>query len=121
MVTVERRKFMRFNTALHGGYELLDGRGSGRSEVKNLSREGIQILIDRELERGTAVGLFVEIPGDTASIYARAEVAWNKQVESGEAGVFATGLKFTRIDRFDRARLLDYVYSQWLKFLKREV
>jgi c-di-GMP-binding flagellar brake protein YcgR len=121
MAVAERRKYMRFNTVLHGGYELPDGQTKGRSEIKNLSREGIRILVDKQITSGTEIDLTVDIPGDNVPIYARAQVAWNKKLDSGEKIAYATGLKFTKIDRFDRARLLDYVYTQWMRFLKKEV
>jgi len=120
MTTAERRKFMRFDTAMNGSYEVIKGAGKGSSEVRNLSREGIQVLVDRELDKGTEVGLHLNVPGDNMPIFACAEVAWNKRVGSVEERPYAIGMKFTKIDRFDKARLLDYVYTTWLKFLKRE-
>lgn len=120
MATLERRKFIRFDTALDASYEILGGTAKGPSVVKNLSREGAQIVADTEFGTGTEVGLHLNVPGDNVPIFACAEVAWNKKTDSqGKAG-FATGMKFTKIDRYDKARLLDYVYSQWLKFLKKE-
>ena len=121
MAGVERRRFMRFSTALHGSYEMLGGaKGEGRTEVKNLSREGVGLIMDKELDKGTEVGLYLNVPGDNVPIYACAEVAWNRKAEVNADEPVATGLRFTKIDRYDRARLLDYVYSQWLKFLRKE-
>jgi c-di-GMP-binding flagellar brake protein YcgR len=121
MYSPERRKFMRFDAALNASYEVAKDAGRGRSVVKNLSREGVQILADRELAKGTEVGLHMNVPGDNVPVYASAQVAWSSRRESGSGPVFATGMKFITIDRYDKARLLDYVYSQWLKFLKKEV
>ncbi len=33
--------------------------------------------------------------------------------------VYETGVKFTKIDSFDKGRFLEYIYSQWLKLLER--
>ena len=120
MTTTERRKFMRFDTTMDGSYEVIKGEGKGNSEVRNLSREGIQVMVDRELEKGAEVGLHLNVPGDNIPIFACAQVAWHKKVGSQENRPYAIGMKFTKIDRFDKARLLDYVYTTWLKFLKRE-
>lgn len=118
--TTERRKFMRFDAAMAGSYEVTDAEAKGSAEVRNLSREGIQILLDKVLDRGRSVNLCLNVPGDNVPIFACAEVAWNKRASADTKRPFAAGLKFTKIDRYDRARLLDYVYNQWLKFLRKE-
>lgn len=121
MAGVERRKFMRFNTVLHGSYEMHGGEnGGGKAEIKNLSREGVGLIMDKELEKGAEVGLYLNVPGDNVPIYACAEVAWNKKADAQNDEPVASGLRFTKIDRYDRARLLDHVYAQWLKFLRKE-
>ena len=46
---VERRRFMRFDTSMSGAYELSKGKSEGGTEIKNLSREGVGILADKEI------------------------------------------------------------------------
>ncbi len=115
---VERRKFMRFNTTFHATFKSPKGKTEGNTEIRNLSRGGLSMLIDQGLHKGTEVGLNMNVPGDNVPIFANARVAWSRKASVGDKDIFRAGLKFTKIDNFDRARLLDYVYSQWLKMLK---
>ncbi len=117
----ERRKFMRFDTSLDGSYEARGGEVRGKTLVQNLSREGMLVVVDARLQEGSEIDLHMSVPGDNVPLFACAKVAWGKEADrAGERG-FVAGVRFTKIDRYDKARLLDYVYTQWLKFVRKEV
>jgi len=113
---LDRRRSMRFDTELAASYEDSSSSSGGETEIRNLSRGGISLAADRQLNIGDDVGLFMTIPGEGSPIRARATVTWNKKNESRRGhDAFLAGLKFSIIDNYDRARLLEYVYAQWLK------
>jgi hypothetical protein len=58
------------------------------------------------------------LPDDTKPIYLTGEVIWaNEYAEKKDLG-YAVGVKFHKIDNFDRVRLLDHAYCEWLKSSK---
>jgi len=88
-----------------------------KTAVKNLSSEGVCIETGSEITKGAMLELEVMIPGDNMPVMATGEVAWSSK--SGEAS-YESGVRITKIERFDRARLLDFVYNEWLKSKKSE-
>src|SRR3989338_4678540 len=120
MTNQERRKFMRFDTSLNASYEARDGQTSGKTLVQNLSREGMRVFVDAPLQKGSDIDLHMNVPGDNVPLFACAKVAWNRQADGSQAKGFIAGVKFIKIDRYDKARLLDYVYTPWLKFVRKE-
>jgi c-di-GMP-binding flagellar brake protein YcgR len=115
----EKRKFMRFEAVLDVIYSILGNSASKtKSYLKNLSKEGLGLIGNRPLQRGSFVELEMKIPGDNIPIFAFGEVAWAN--ETGKSK-YDAGIKFTKIKNQDRARLLDYVYAQWVKIKKENL
>jgi len=120
---IERRRFVRFDTAMNALCEI--GRGIKRAyEISNISKEGALLLLDTPLNQDSELNLSVDIPGDNVPIFVSCSVAWQKESVKGsimepKRKVYETGVKFTKIDNFDKGRFLEYIYSQWLKFLER--
>ena len=112
----ERRRFLRFETALSGICHIIHERTKAASRVKNISKEGALLVLDKKLGEGTQINLSVDVPGDNVPIFATCEVAWQKGAERD----YETGVRFTKIESSDKGRLLEYIYSQWLRFLDRK-
>lgn len=110
----ERRKFMRFDVAIEIEY-MVPGNGipvEGISIAKNISREGIQVALNSKLLPCTEIEMKLKIPGDAGPSYAKGDLVWiDKDDANAEA---AAGIKLTQISPFDRTRILDYVYKQWI-------
>lgn len=111
-MTKERRKFKRFDAYMNVQYRSQDARvneGSGLST--DLSREGIKVNTDQELQTGTLVNLEIRLPDDNHLVKSTGKVMWSKPVSSG----FESGLCFLLIDPVDKFRVLDYAYNYWLE------
>ena len=113
----ERRRFLRFEAALHALCEIVSDKCKARYEVKNISKEGALIITDKKLRQGDELSLTMDVPGDNVPVFASCRVAWQKDLENN--GSYETGLKFTKIENSDKGRLLEYIYLQWLKILDR--
>ena len=61
---------------------------------------------------GTTLELALNVPGDNLPVFATGKIAWADGLDAG--------LRLTKISRTDRARVLEYVYKQWLKNSKEE-
>ena len=58
------------------------------------------------------------LPGDTSPVYIVGEVAWTNENLKKRDFEYMAGVKFSKIDNYDKFRLLDYVYNEWLKTSK---
>jgi hypothetical protein len=104
----ERRKFMRFNTPVDIEYRTLTLNPIfGKALAKDLSREGVRLGIKPGMTIGTPVEISVNVPGDNLPVFAAGKIAWADGLDAG--------IKLTKISQSDRARLLEYVYKEWLK------
>jgi len=114
----ERRRFLRFDTALSALCDFVHDRSKAQCRVKNLSKDGALIVADKKLRQGTEINLTMDVPGDNVPIFASCEVAWQKEQAGSDR--YETGLKFKKIENSDKGRLLEYIYTQWLKLLDRQ-
>lgn len=109
----ERRKFLRFNTPLDMEYKTLTLNPIfGKTLAKDLSREGVRFGIKQAVPVGTSLEISMTVPGDNLPVFATGKIAW--------ADGFDAGVKLTKISQNDRARVLEYVYKEWLKTSKKE-
>lgn len=113
----DRRKFMRFSVPVDVKYGAPVEGIEGLSMSRDVSREGVGFPVNRQMVRGTMLELEINIPGEFIPVIARGEVAWVK--ESAERGDFDAGVKVVKMDPFDRSRLLEYVYKEWLRAMEK--
>lgn len=111
----ERRKFLRFETALNAFCEGMRDKWKASCRVKNISKEGALIVSDKEVAEGEELNLSVDVPGDNVPIFASCEVAWQKKPHGDK--LYDTGLRFKNINNLDKSRLLEFIYVQWLRLL----
>ena len=114
----ERRRFLRFETALNAVCEFVSDRLRAPYKVKNISKEGALLVLDRRLGEGAEIHLSMDVPGDNVPVFATCQVAWQKN-RVGQS-LYETGVRFTKLEGPDRGRLLEYIYTQWLRFLDRK-
>lgn len=114
----ERRRFLRFETAMSAFCEVVRDKCKISSKVKNISKEGALLVLDTPLSQGSEIKLSMDVPGDNVPIFASCEVAWQRSANKAHKDEsYETGVKFTKMDNSDKGRLLEYIYLQWLKLL----
>lgn len=111
----ERRKALRFDTALAALCDIVSKKCRSYYKVKNVSKEGLLLELDKKLRQGEEIRLSMDVPGDNVPIFASCQVAWQK--ETNKDKTYDTGVRFVKIDAPDRGRLLEYIYTQWLRLL----
>lgn len=108
----ERRKFMRFQAPMDLEYRTLTLNPIfGKALAKDLSREGLRLGLKQNLPAGTPIEICMNVPGDNLPVFASGKVAWADGLEAG--------VKLTKISQTDRTRVLEYVYQEWLKAVKK--
>jgi len=110
---------MRFDVAVEVEY-MVPGNGvpvEGISVTRNLSREGMQISVSSKLVPGPELEIKIRIPEDVAPVYAKGNLVWMERPEAKtEAKTeVPAGIKFSQMSPFDRNRILDHVYKEWVE------
>lgn len=109
----ERRKFIRFITYMDVFYGALGSHPSTiNARLGDISREGLRLLGESALTKGSYIEMEIGIPGEDRYISARGEIRWSKKLDTT---YYDTGMHFTEIQDHDKARLLDYAYDEWMK------
>jgi c-di-GMP-binding flagellar brake protein YcgR len=111
----ERRRFLRFDTAINALCDIVNQKHRTRSSIRNISKEGALVILDKPLEEGSDLNLSMDVPGDNIPVFASCKVAWQKSYK--DRASYETGVRFTRMSSSDKGRLLEYIYLQWLKVL----
>ena len=108
----ERRRFMRFDLPLDLEYRTLTLNPIfGKALAKDLSKDGVRLNLKQAVPMGTPVEICLNVPGDNLPVFATGKVTWADGLEAG--------IRFTKIDNTDRARVLEYVYREWLRTNKK--
>ena len=113
----ERRKWLRFETAINALSEIISDHRKASSKVKNISKDGALLVLDEPLKEGEEIKLSMDIPGDNIPVFASCQVAWRKDDRAESS--YETGVKFVKMEGADRGRLLEYIYTQWLMLLDK--
>jgi len=111
----DRRKYMRFEGLLDGTFQDKAGKVSGLTMFTEFSRSGLRVSLNRKVDVGKPLSFDIRFPGGFLSIPATGKVVWVSKRAKDWTYDFDAGVAFDRIDRWDRARLLDYAYESWRK------
>lgn len=108
----EKRKYMRFNILM----DAINRTGGSlkKMKVNNFSKEGMGIISNDYLAKGEDVEIELTIPGDNIPVILEGEVAWASDPITDSAQ-HKYGVKFTKVDNNARRRILEYIYSKWIK------
>ncbi len=111
MSPAERRKSKRFDTPFDVEYRTLTQNPiHGTVLSKDISKGGVSFASKTQMKKGTSVELKMNVPGDNLPVFATGTVAWADGVQ--------TGVKLNRISKDDQARILEYIYKEWLRSRK---
>jgi hypothetical protein len=114
-MTEEKRKFLRFECLVP--VELVEVEASDEASaaavIKNVSRDGIRIVLDlgSDLQPGTDLQFKISSPEPGQSCSLQGEVIWTK----AKSGKVEVGLKIKHLDECAKAGLLEIGYEQWRK------
>jgi len=107
----ERRRHVRFNTSLSIFCSSVEKSLTRfQTKITDLSREGARLFSHEKLEEGSPVDIEFSIPGDNIPVFAAGEVCWSKESTDGTT----SGVRFTKIAPRDKAKVLEYLYKNWI-------
>lgn len=109
---------MRFESLLKGSFQEEDNGLGGQSVFTEFSRNGFRVNLDQRIDVGTSLHFDIRFPGGFLTVPATGKVVWLRRQSEDDALDFDAGVSIEEIDRWDRARLLDYAYENWRKLRK---
>ncbi|MBU3759664.1 MAG: PilZ domain-containing protein [Candidatus Omnitrophica bacterium] len=111
----ERRRFKRFDAYMSVKFAAPGNtQAQGMSLSKDLSREGIKINSNFDLEEGALIDLEIDIPEDPKPVKTSGKIMWSRPAEGKNQG-YDQGVRFMMMDPVDKFRVLDYAYNHWLE------
>ncbi len=111
----DRRKFKRFDAFMSVKCRMPGGvKADAVSLSKDISREGLKINSNMNLEKGAMVDLEIVIPDDPKPIQTQGTVMWTTPSAGSNQG-FDHGIHLLRMDPVDKFRVLDFAYNHWLE------
>ncbi|MBI2870920.1 MAG: PilZ domain-containing protein [Candidatus Omnitrophica bacterium] len=110
----DHRKFLRFEAPLDARLRVHGERSPAPTPIHDVSKEGLRLTAKQVLPQGTEVKLEIILPGELVPLFAEARVRWCQPAREAWRREHDTGLEITRMDPFDRSRLLDFAYEKWL-------
>ncbi|MBI2871302.1 MAG: PilZ domain-containing protein [Candidatus Omnitrophica bacterium] len=106
---MEHRARARLEVALKVKWKFLEGDAKDLSLIRDVSEEGLQIEVEKEILPGTRLGLSIQLPGDESMIEAEAVVCWTRKAHETWRTDYDAGLRVTRLNESDRERLFHYL------------
>ena len=120
---MERRKAIRAPLRVPVRYSVqVSTKGENSSLSRDVSPNGLGIMLAERVPQGTPVTLDITLPGNQQDITAQGKVVWQsdlKEQASARPSLFATGIHYTRINKASRNQLADFI-SRSLKQQSQE-
>jgi len=111
MSSTEQRRFPRITTSIEVRYEF--GSESFTDQALNLSLGGLCINADRPLDIGTHITVYFTLPGFDHSFSIGGMVV-NKNSEETPERPPGMGIEFTKVDKEDERKLLQFIVQSQL-------
>jgi hypothetical protein len=99
----ERRIFVRFPVSIPLRFIDLDANREGMAKTQDIGAKGIGLLADRELNPGTTLEMWLNIPDRGEPLYTRGRVVWSKMWEPNK---YRLGINLEKADLMGMARIL---------------
>jgi hypothetical protein len=110
----EKRRFRRFKRELNVDCDIPGQPGySYKTFTKNVSGEGICLIVSEMIPQGVVIDLAISIP-DSRYIRITGEAVWVKEISQAENGterIFNAGIKFLKISDQDRKVLNNFLHE----------
>lgn len=111
----ERRKFKRFDAFMSVKFNVEDAQeATGVCLSNDLSRDGMKLMANAKISKGSLVNLEIDIPDDPKTVNTTGEIVWSRKLKGNEQD-YELGIRFLMMDPVDKFRVLDYAYNNWLE------
>lgn len=105
----ERREYIRLSETLKIVYKVIAPAGGQEgSFTEDISGGGIRFSLGHHLKLGTVLELSLHLPEQNKPIVTTGEVVWMREKNDIKLP-YTVGIKFIKIDPFDRGKILNYI------------
>ena len=106
----EKRRFIRFEIALKVNYTVQkDPKTEKTGVTKDVSAEGMQVLLEEKLEVGEKVELKIFIPEALNPVHMNGIVLWSREVNIGTKTSYCVGIEFGMIEEDNKNTFLKFL------------
>ena len=122
---VERRRFIRFDLDTNIKFKFFEKMSAGESikgKAKNLSAEGVCIVMEKEIPRDKNIELDISLPGKKRPVRVHGKVAWTHKIKGLDKNMpdrYEAGIKLYTIDKDRENTLLKYYCERMLDDLSQ--
>ena len=110
----EKRASRRFSAFRSPFYCQEGDNGGAEMNVSDVSSAGVGIVTNKKVSEGDRIKLELMVPGDDIPMFVIAEVVWAAR-EPDAVRNFCAGFYFTGIHHSDKKRLVNYIYSNFVR------
>lgn len=112
----ERRIYVRSNGLVLVNYKIPELNFQGKSSAYDISRVGLCITVDKQIDTGVLIEMEIFLPGNSQPIIAKGKIIWTKDIKgkkqtaiSSKKEYFTTGIEFTMVSENNKDRIINYV------------
>ena len=118
-MSIERRKYIRFNAAIDGEFQVRDTEIHGMLMTDDFSRGGFKAQLNTRIPKDSIVDFEMNFPQSIVPFFASGRVVWIDTVGQDYAK-FKAGVQLVEIDPLERLNIINYCYKLWSKDQKEE-
>ena len=109
----EKRRFVRIEWPIIVQYKTLEEPFTKDQIIsKDVSESGVSFTVYERLTKGTRLDIQIRTPFDSLPIFAKAEVAWIRNIGEEHEKTFEVGIEFREMDSKDQKRLKVYIDNE---------
>jgi c-di-GMP-binding flagellar brake protein YcgR len=113
----ERRQFVRINAEIGVRYEATtDNLRLNQATSRDLSLGGVNLALLERIPKGTFLRMELDLPTSPKPLFVKGEVMWSREVigsvEKLGKKLFATGIRFKRLDASDQTLLNNFIQEK---------
>ena len=108
---VPAKIYERWDIPTKVNYRVEDTKVRSEAICKDINTMGMKLSLNEELAKGAVLEMKIDVPGEKMPIFARADVAWYREIEEEGEKCFEVGLYFTNIKDSDKERIYTFVFE----------
>ncbi len=118
-MSIERRKYMRFDAAIDGEFQIRDSEIRGILMTDDFSRGGFGARVNTRIPKDSIVDFEMNFPQSIVPFFAVGRVVWINNAGPDDSK-YKAGIQLVEIDPLERLNIINYCYKIWSKDKKGE-
>jgi c-di-GMP-binding flagellar brake protein YcgR len=109
----DRRRHMRFDTNIHGEFQVRNTDVKGILSTDNFSRGGFKATVNTKVQLGKVLECEMTFPDTIMPFFSSGKVVWVQENKSDDNIRYDVGVLLEQMDPVEKQCLIDYCYKKW--------